>query len=800
VASWSAASLKGLLLSFGLSALYDKLRLLEPIVNAAHRSDPVDVFNVQTYGANGDEFDPAHDPIMDAFDDAVEAVGGIVYFPPGFYNVSRPLLFRDASGIQFRGIATDAVLIQGNGYQGPTIVFLPAEADYPDVETDSCPLTGGAVLPDDPGGDQLLRLDDIVIASINDLSAITVDWTFRTGDETVLQFVGASYGKRSASGTFANGGVTSAIALLIQGGDLKARITVAGEFYDDILIGTVSPDTDYWAAVQYDTTSGLCRTFMGEIPGGSVTVGATEVCGASLAWSAVTAYVEDDRVLYDSKSFKAGPGASTNVTPNGHAAFNAATSYSMGDLITHEGQTWKAVQAQSNRAVVEGDDWTLVWGKMHITQGPFEEMTLSGIYSEFPQTSPISLIEDGWVGPMRISSVARYGAGGPATAPSAVWATDSDTRLQIDFTDLDGPFVKADIIGGSASGWLLIRRVNASVPAVERITIEEMTIHGNTGLGMIGVIFTGNHLRNLHFLSFTTEGLVLWNNCFSVHSDDVKFTNSGQRGASLVQAHISGAGEHKQLSFLGGAIQHAIGPGSGAKLTVPFYAPSEVTRVCLHAYLLGGNLTIDEAHFDQENVGPLWEVPMSLSGCSLFQMIAGEVEGHGVSSVRIDGGGMYRFAGTRFNHNTDAPYVFDIVDSPLHRVTVDSGQQYEEPFVPWSSNGWHVIRHGDQSESPIYDNGNSGTADTITGSNGTSQKSTLTGNVTFTLTLNDGDRVEHHILTGAGSFTVAWTTVDSWVGGSTPTITATASKLDIFEYWKTNGKVYGKVIGQNLTP
>jgi len=84
-----------------------------------------------------------------------------------------------------------------------------------------------------------------------------------------------------------------------------------------------------------------------------------------------------------------------------------------------------------------------------------------------------------------------------------------------------------------------------------------------------------------------------------------------------------------------------------------------------------------------------------------------------------------------------------------------------------------------------YDAGNSGTAKTIDWSNGDAQKLTLTGSVTLTLS-NPlvGNAYVLKIATGVGSFTVTWPASVLWAGGTAPTITTTASKVDLINlYW-----------------
>lgn len=98
-----------------------------------------------------------------------------------------------------------------------------------------------------------------------------------------------------------------------------------------------------------------------------------------------------------------------------------------------------------------------------------------------------------------------------------------------------------------------------------------------------------------------------------------------------------------------------------------------------------------------------------------------------------------------------------------------------------------------------YDIGNSSTAFTISLANGTFQKVTATGNATVTMpTATAGKSFTLRYYTGAGSFTAAFTGV-KWSGGSAPTLTATASRMDVFSFISDGTNWYGSVV-QNYIP
>jgi hypothetical protein len=95
--------------------------------------------------------------------------------------------------------------------------------------------------------------------------------------------------------------------------------------------------------------------------------------------------------------------------------------------------------------------------------------------------------------------------------------------------------------------------------------------------------------------------------------------------------------------------------------------------------------------------------------------------------------------------------------------------------------------------------GNSSTSQTIALTAGTVQTCTLTGNCTFTMpTATAGKSFVLYLNTGAGSLTGTFTGV-KWAGGTAPTITATASRMDILSFVADGTNWYGSAI-QNYTP
>lgn len=91
------------------------------------------------------------------------------------------------------------------------------------------------------------------------------------------------------------------------------------------------------------------------------------------------------------------------------------------------------------------------------------------------------------------------------------------------------------------------------------------------------------------------------------------------------------------------------------------------------------------------------------------------------------------------------------------------------------------------------DNGNSGTSKTIDWTAGNKQKLTLTGNCTLTFTAPAGptNLVLRLIQDGTGSRTVTWPAAVHWSGGTTPTLTTTASKVDLITLYYDGTTYFG---------
>jgi hypothetical protein len=96
---------------------------------------------------------------------------------------------------------------------------------------------------------------------------------------------------------------------------------------------------------------------------------------------------------------------------------------------------------------------------------------------------------------------------------------------------------------------------------------------------------------------------------------------------------------------------------------------------------------------------------------------------------------------------------------------------------------------------------NTSTAYTIDLAGGSVQILTLTGNCTFTFPTATAGQSFILLLKqdGTGGRTVTWPASVEWPGGTAPTITSTASKMDKFVFTAADSNWYGSVAGQSYT-
>jgi hypothetical protein len=95
---------------------------------------------------------------------------------------------------------------------------------------------------------------------------------------------------------------------------------------------------------------------------------------------------------------------------------------------------------------------------------------------------------------------------------------------------------------------------------------------------------------------------------------------------------------------------------------------------------------------------------------------------------------------------------------------------------------------------------NTGSAITLNLTDGTVENLTLTAGTTITMpAAAAGKSFIVYLKTGTGGFSVTWSTV-KWPGGTAPTVTTTASRMDIYSFFSDGTSWYGTTVGQNYTP
>lgn len=155
--------------------------------------------------------------------------------------------------------------------------------------------------------------------------------------------------------------------------------------------------------------------------------------------------------------------------------------------------------------------------------------------------------------------------------------------------------------------------------------------------------------------------------------------------------------------------------------------------------------------------------------------------------------------------------ILDTVTSAVNEVTFANAATGNDPNFTASGGDTNVgiklttkgtgkittvgsVNHGDYN---VYftetDNGNSSTADTIDWTKSNHQKSTLTGNCTYTFTAPNGPShlTLKVIQDGTGSRTVTWPSAVHWSGGTAPTLTTTASKVDVITFYYDGSTYFG---------
>lgn len=115
-----------------------------------------------------------------------------------------------------------------------------------------------------------------------------------------------------------------------------------------------------------------------------------------------------------------------------------------------------------------------------------------------------------------------------------------------------------------------------------------------------------------------------------------------------------------------------------------------------------------------------------------------------------------------------------------------------------STTGLARTMHDHQFDGHAYfdaevDNGNSGTADTIDWTVGNKQRTTITGNVTFTFTAPTGpcNLMLKIVMDGTGGYTLTWPATVKWKSGTQPTWGTAPNAVNIASFYFDGTNYYG---------
>lgn len=261
------------------------------------------------------------------------------------------------------------------------------------------------------------------------------------------------------------------------------------------------------------------------------------------------------------------------------------------------------------------------------------------------------------------------------------------------------------------------------------------------------------------------------------------------------------------LSTLGGTLTGALsintGTTGGASLTITGTSSISGAQV-----LLQGNGTTTPNKYIRAKNGVL-EILSSDGNTGLLSLtdagaltLASSMTAVGMSSTVSTGNavvgqsnGALGYGGQFLNNDSGVLISFNVAGSNANnRIFTGANAGVEKIYADATGNLYTT--HYTEATYTV----NSGTALTLSLSNGSTQLITLTGNCTFTMpTATAGKSFLVQLKTGAGAFTAAFTGV-KWAGGTAPTITTTAARMDMLSFFADGTNWYGVVAGQVYTP
>jgi hypothetical protein len=334
----------------------------------------------------------------------------------------------------------------------------------------------------------------------------------------------------------------------------------------------------------------------------------------------------------------------------------------------------------------------------------------------------------------------------------------------------------AGLLTNFASDQLLIRHNSA--------TVATFSSAGNLGLGVTPSAWSAGKAIQLG----TTDASGIWNPGDGINVISNLYYNSAylfaDTGYALYYQQNTSSGKHIW------ATSTASGSAGGASTLT-----QAMTLDASGNWILGGTATVDGSRAQIYGAKTLSSgIPQQQLNISDTSAIATGAGG-GISFSALYSGSLYTtmgsIEGVRENA-TSGNYAGALV----FKTRANGSDNTERVRI--DSLGTFIIKNDYQEQTYTA---NSSTAITLNiTTNGTDQVITLTGTATITMpTAVAGKSFLLKLRTGAGGYTVTWSTV-KWPSGTAPTLTSTASRMDIFSFFSDGTNWYGCTVGQNYTP
>jgi hypothetical protein len=186
-------------------------------------------------------------------------------------------------------------------------------------------------------------------------------------------------------------------------------------------------------------------------------------------------------------------------------------------------------------------------------------------------------------------------------------------------------------------------------------------------------------------------------------------------------------------------------------------------------YTTGGSLTASNYNDDRD------EIIAGVNNINNAQIVGGA----NIDSTKINGTAVTLGGSETLTNKT--------ITSPIISTPTVTGGTYTKPTINGSIQGSATAADG---ATVTFDLSAANIQTVTLAGNRTLALSNVSTNQSFIIRL---------VQDGAGSRTVSWFSTIKWAGGTAPTLTTTASKIDVFGFICTStGNYDGFIVGQNL--